>query len=126
MTKQKYRSGHDWCSPSKLDLRFRCPGSVHLEQTTERPERKEGNIHMMRGRALHEFLGDLVAQRLSIADVNEGSEHPNSPGHKLTNDDIDSLAWCLGTVNAVVDTVEERNAILIEHLLKARLGKTHP
>lgn len=107
------RRDHDFCSPSQLERRWKCPGSVRMEQQIVKPKRKDGDStpEASRGRALHAVIEKLLKQELGITDVRRGLE---VNGYTLNHTDADHALWCYGCAQAEIDSISMRKAILIE------------
>lgn len=60
------KSQHDFCSPSKLDLRACCPGSAALERKTERTTLHSSSPAAERGKRLWDDLVDVLEGKCEI------------------------------------------------------------
>ncbi len=111
MPKKTTREEHDFCSPSQLEKRWRCPGSVRMEQKMKKPPTETSNADATRGKAIHNVLNDLVMGTRQLDDLSKGLE---VDGYTLKATDIDHAAWCYGQVMAEVEAIPERHVVKCE------------
>lgn len=96
------RSGHDFCSPSQLDRRYHCPGSVRLEQALEKPDRDGSTEAARRGTILH----DVARKWLTVGDAPSSEElqqYTGPQGYVPTDEDMEDVAFCVGSVLDIID-----------------------
>lgn len=112
MTKKNYREEHDWCSPSQLERRWRCPGSVHMEQKMRKPDKDMSSAAATRGTILHDLLKNLVEGNATFDDLHKGVV---IQGYTLMATDVDHVAWCYGQVKDEIDSAQGRKAVFCEY-----------
>lgn len=106
------RQDHDFCSPSQLERRRQCPGSVRLEQSIQIPDgHSDGGAAAHRGTVLHSFCRDIVSGSMAVDDVRTGTTRD---GYTLVDEDAEHVAWSVGCVQEFLHSVEARHLTLLE------------
>lgn len=96
------RSGHDFCSPSKLSLRADCPGSAKLERETEQSD-LQLNLPAPaadRGKSLHALGVDVLTGKTDFETLN------------LEPEDREQLKWVVERTKEIIDRFSGTGAVV--------------
>lgn len=89
----------DLCSPSQLDLRFRCPGSAQLQAQMVTDGGAEKSEAAERGTLLHEIMEKY------------GRDVVPLESHGLEENDLLAVQYCAETVENILLNVEAQNPV---------------
>lgn len=98
------RSGHDFCSPSTLQLRAACPGSARRLKLIEqsKPALHETSKAASRGVRLHGLTVDILTDNLVVETFVD-----------LTQEDKQQIKWCAKRTKEIINRLAGQNVIVI-------------
>jgi hypothetical protein len=98
------KSGHDFCSPSKLSLRAACPGSARYERDFERSNflLPETSKAASRGQKLHSLTVGHLESKLDTEAFNA-----------LSDEDKQQVIWSVDRTKEIIDRFKEEKPIII-------------